>query len=42
MPISSQKNASELYFWFFPSEDTHASDEILIYLAQWWSGLQQS
>jgi carboxypeptidase C (cathepsin A) len=32
MPISSQKNASELYFWFFPSEDTHASDEILIWL----------
>ena len=32
MPISSQKNASELYFWFFPSEDTQASDEILIWL----------
>ncbi|KAI4730906.1 alpha/beta-hydrolase [Aureobasidium sp. EXF-10728] len=32
MPISSQQNASELYFWFFPSEDSHASDEILIWL----------
>lgn len=32
MPISSQQNASELYFWFFPSEDAQASDEILIWL----------
>lgn len=32
MPISSQQNASELYFWFFPSADTHASDEIVIWL----------
>ncbi|KAI5273348.1 alpha/beta-hydrolase [Aureobasidium subglaciale] len=32
MPISSQQNASELYFWFFPSENSHAGDEILIWL----------
>src|SRR3712207_5333167 len=32
MPISSQKDASELYFWFFPSENKHAGDEILIWL----------
>ncbi|KAG9554964.1 alpha/beta-hydrolase, partial [Aureobasidium melanogenum] len=32
MPISSQQNASELYFWFFPSDNAHASDEILIWL----------
>ncbi|KAL1310734.1 hypothetical protein AAFC00_000987 [Neodothiora populina] len=32
MPISEQKNASELYFWYFPSEDKKATDEILIWL----------
>ena len=32
MPISSEKNASELYFWFFPSENPAASKEILIWL----------
>lgn len=32
MPISSEKNSSELYFWFFPSENSHADDEILIWL----------
>lgn len=32
MPISSAKNASELYFWFFPSENAQASDEIVIWL----------
>ncbi|KAG9239634.1 Alpha/Beta hydrolase protein [Amylocarpus encephaloides] len=33
MPISSAANeSSQLYFWFFPSENVEASDEILIWL----------
>ncbi|GAB7356685.1 hypothetical protein MBLNU459_g7396t1 [Dothideomycetes sp. NU459] len=32
LPVSSAKNASELYFWFFPSADKQASDEIVIWL----------
>jgi carboxypeptidase D len=33
MPISKAANESrQLYFWFFPSENTEASDEILIWL----------
>lgn len=32
LPISDQKNASELYFWFFPTENPDAQDEILIWL----------
>jgi carboxypeptidase D len=32
MPISDEKNASELYFWFFPSENPAAEKEILIWL----------
>ena len=33
MPISSDANeTNELYFWFFPSENPKASDEILIWL----------
>lgn len=32
LPISSQKNASELYFWFFPSANPLAEDEIVIWL----------
>jgi carboxypeptidase D len=32
MPISSAKNASELYFWFFPSSNPLAEDEITIWL----------
>ncbi|TVY21483.1 putative serine carboxypeptidase [Lachnellula arida] len=33
MPISKEKNETrELYFWFFPTENTEASDEILIWL----------
>lgn len=32
LPISDQKNVSELYFWFFPSENELAGDEILIWL----------
>ncbi|KAK3679045.1 hypothetical protein LTR78_001498 [Recurvomyces mirabilis] len=32
MPISNQANTSELYFWFFPSENPMAGDEILIWL----------
>ncbi|TVY80493.1 putative serine carboxypeptidase [Lachnellula suecica] len=33
MPISKDANETrELYFWFFPSENTEASDEILIWL----------
>lgn len=33
MPITSAPNeTSQLYFWFFPSENPEASDEILIWL----------
>lgn len=32
MPISNQRNASELYFWFFPSANPLAGDEIVIWL----------
>lgn len=32
MPISNAPNASELYFWFFPSSNPAASNEILIWL----------
>ncbi|OAP65364.1 hypothetical protein AYL99_01336 [Fonsecaea erecta] len=32
LPISSEKNASELYFWFFPSTNPNATNEILIWL----------
>ncbi|KAF2477049.1 carboxypeptidase cpdS precursor [Lindgomyces ingoldianus] len=32
LPISSIPNASELYFWFFPSSNPDASDEITIWL----------
>lgn len=32
LPISEEADASELYFWFFPSENPLASDEILIWL----------
>lgn len=32
MPISSKKNASELFFWFFPSKNPAARNEILIWL----------
>ena len=32
MPISDAKNASELYFWFFPSTNPSAKNEILIWL----------
>ncbi|KAF1994687.1 alpha/beta-hydrolase, partial [Amniculicola lignicola CBS 123094] len=32
LPISSAPNASELYFWYFPSENPAASDEIVIWL----------
>lgn len=33
MPISKEANeTSELYFWFFPSSNPSASDEILIWL----------
>ncbi|RMZ82275.1 hypothetical protein DV738_g1859, partial [Chaetothyriales sp. CBS 135597] len=32
LPISEEYNASELYFWFFPSENPAASKEILIWL----------
>jgi len=32
LPVSSAKNASELYFWFFPSENKDAKEEILIWL----------
>lgn len=32
LPISDKANASELYFWFFPSDNPAAEDEILIWL----------
>ncbi|KAF2861342.1 alpha/beta-hydrolase [Piedraia hortae CBS 480.64] len=32
LPISSEPNSSELFFWFFPSSNPFASDEILIWL----------
>ncbi|KAK4540376.1 hypothetical protein LTR36_009233 [Oleoguttula mirabilis] len=32
LPISDQANSSELYFWFFPSDNPAAEDEILIWL----------
>lgn len=32
LPISAQANSSELYFWFFPSDNPSADDEILIWL----------
>jgi len=32
LPISEDVDASELYFWFFPSVNPLASDEILIWL----------
>ncbi|WPH01834.1 alpha/beta-hydrolase, protein [Acrodontium crateriforme] len=32
LPISDQKDSSELYFWFFPSRNHLAKDEILIWL----------
>ncbi|EON68560.1 hypothetical protein W97_07818 [Coniosporium apollinis CBS 100218] len=32
LPISSAPNASELYFWFFPSSNPNATDEITIWL----------
>lgn len=32
MPISDEDDASELYFWFFPSHNPEAEDEILIWL----------
>jgi carboxypeptidase D len=32
MPISNGTNASELYFWFFPSANPAAEKEIVIWL----------
>lgn len=32
LPISDKANSSELYFWYFPSENVEATDEILIWL----------
>jgi len=32
LPISDQANSSELYFWFFPSANPSADEEILIWL----------
>ncbi|KAF2170238.1 hypothetical protein M409DRAFT_19840 [Zasmidium cellare ATCC 36951] len=32
LPISNATNASELYFWFFPTQNPEATDEILIWL----------
>ena len=32
LPISNKSDVSELYFWFFPSDNTAADDEILIWL----------
>lgn len=32
LPISSAPNASELYFWFFPTENEEGKDELTIWL----------
>ncbi|KAK5162945.1 hypothetical protein LTR04_002872 [Oleoguttula sp. CCFEE 6159] len=32
LPVSSAANASELYFWFFPSSNPNATDEVTIWL----------
>ncbi|MGI4850247.1 MAG: S10 family serine carboxypeptidase-like protein, partial [Janthinobacterium lividum] len=32
LPISDKEDVSELYFWFFPSDNPSADDEILIWL----------
>jgi carboxypeptidase D len=32
MPISKTSNDSQLYFWFSPSENPEAGDEIMIWL----------
>lgn len=32
LPVSDTKNAAELYFWFFPTSNEAAKDEILIWL----------
>ena len=32
LPISDEPDVSELYFWFFPSNNPSADDEILIWL----------
>ena len=32
LPISDEDDASELYFWFYPSHNPQAEDEILIWL----------
>lgn len=32
LPISNATNASELFFWFFPSENPKAKNEIVIWL----------
>jgi len=32
LPISDEDDVSELYFWFFPSDNPSADDEILIWL----------
>ena len=32
LPISDEDDASELYFWFYPSHNPEADDEILIWL----------
>lgn len=32
LPISDEEDASELYFWFYPSHNPQAEDEILIWL----------
>jgi hypothetical protein len=34
MPISDEKNASELYFWFFPSTNPKAEKEIVIWCVE--------
>ena len=32
LPISNEPDVSELYFWFWPSDNPQADDEILIWL----------
>lgn len=32
LPVSSAKNANELYFWYFPTDNPAGKDEVTIWL----------
>ena len=32
LPISTEPNSSELFFWYFPWQDSQSSDEIIVFL----------